>query len=225
MRNSWADLVENAASGNAGTSDGSGASASTRKSSYVPPHLRNKPLSAEAPAPFCFLIISGIIKGSFPERPRGGRTVYPLALILSPTRELSMQIHDEAKKFSSQTGVRVVGAYGGAPMHQQDTSSKMEFHFVIPELETKCSPETNILTLVLSVVKQVLYGRLVDLLERAKVSLQLIRYLALDEADRMLDMGFEPQIRRIVEQMDMPPPGERQTMLFSATFPREIQVC
>lgn len=68
-------------------------------------------------------------------------------------------------------------------------------------------------------------GRLVDLLERARVSLQMIRYLALDEADRMLDMGFEPQIRKIVEQMDMPPPGLRQTMLFSATFPKEIQVC
>ena len=67
-------------------------------------------------------------------------------------------------------------------------------------------------------------GRLVDLLERARVSLQMIRYLALDEADRMLDMGFEPQIRKIVEQMDMPPPGVRQTMLFSATFPKEIQV-
>lgn len=67
-------------------------------------------------------------------------------------------------------------------------------------------------------------GRLVDLLERARVSLQMIRYLALDEADRMLDMGFEPQIRKIVEQMDMPPPGMRQTMLFSATFPKEIQV-
>lgn len=67
-------------------------------------------------------------------------------------------------------------------------------------------------------------GRLVDLLERARVSLQHIRYLALDEADRMLDMGFEPQIRRIVEQMDMPPRGQRQTMLFSATFPKEIQV-
>ncbi|CAL9075270.1 unnamed protein product [Musa acuminata var. zebrina] len=66
-------------------------------------------------------------------------------------------------------------------------------------------------------------GRLVDLLERARVSLQSIRYLALDEADRMLDMGFEPQIRRIVEQMDMPARGQRQTMLFSATFPSEIQ--
>lgn len=67
-------------------------------------------------------------------------------------------------------------------------------------------------------------GRLVDLLERARVSLQMIRYLALDEADRMLDMGFEPQIRKIVEQTDMPSRGVRQTMLFSATFPREIQV-
>lgn len=67
-------------------------------------------------------------------------------------------------------------------------------------------------------------GRLVDLLERARVSLEMIRYLALDEADRMLDMGFEPQIRKIVEQMDMPQRGLRQTMLFSATFPKEIQV-
>lgn len=67
-------------------------------------------------------------------------------------------------------------------------------------------------------------GRLVDMIERGKISLKLVRYLALDEADRMLDMGFEPQIRKIVQQMDMPPPGSRQTMLFSATFPTEIQV-
>ncbi|KAK4392392.1 DEAD-box ATP-dependent RNA helicase 37 [Sesamum angolense] len=151
-------------------------------------------------AAFCFPIISGIMRGHFPQRPRGVRTVFPLGLILSPTRELSIQIHEEARKFSYQTGVRVVVAYGGAPINQQ-----------LRELERG----VDILVAT--------PGRLVDLLERAKVSLQMIRYLALDEADRMLDMGFEPQIRKIVEQMDMPPRGERQTVLFSATFPKEIQ--
>lgn len=151
-------------------------------------------------AAFCFPIISGIMTGPMAQRPRGSRTVFPLALILSPTRELSCQIHEEAKKFSYQTGVRVVVAYGGAPINQQlrDLERGVDILVATP-------------------------GRLVDLLERARVSLQLIRYLALDEADRMLDMGFEPQIRKIVEQMDMPPRGVRQTMLFSATFPKEIQ--
>eukprot|EP00262_Sarcandra_glabra_P012176 TRINITY_DN3086_c0_g3_i1.p1 TRINITY_DN3086_c0_g3~~TRINITY_DN3086_c0_g3_i1.p1 ORF type:complete len:615 (+),score=98.90 TRINITY_DN3086_c0_g3_i1:384-2228(+) len=151
-------------------------------------------------AAFCFPIISGIMNGQFSQRPRGARTVYPLALILSPTRELSCQIHEEARKFAYQTGVKVVVAYGGAPINQQ-----------LRELERG----VDILVAT--------PGRLVDLLERARVSLQMIRYLALDEADRMLDMGFEPQIRKIVEQMDMPPRGVRQTMLFSATFPKEIQ--
>ncbi|PKI43163.1 hypothetical protein CRG98_036469 [Punica granatum] len=153
-------------------------------------------------AAFCFPIISGIMRGGQPVQrpPRGARTVYPLALILSPTRELSNQIHEEARKFAYQTGVRVVVAYGGAPINQQ-----------LRELERG----VDILVAT--------PGRLVDLLERARVSLQMIRYLTLDEADRMLDMGFEPQIRKIVEQMDMPPAGERQTMLFSATFPKEIQ--
>ncbi|KAL6654898.1 hypothetical protein ACP70R_008363 [Stipagrostis hirtigluma subsp. patula] len=153
-------------------------------------------------AAFCFPIISGILRGPPAQRPqRGGmRTAYPLALILSPTRELSSQIHEEARKFSYQTGVRVVVAYGGAPISHQlrDLERGVDILVATP-------------------------GRLVDLLERARVSLQSIRYLALDEADRMLDMGFEPQVRRIVEQMDMPPPGVRQTMLFSATFPKEIQ--
>ncbi|XP_011089120.1 DEAD-box ATP-dependent RNA helicase 37 [Sesamum indicum] len=153
-------------------------------------------------AAFCFPIISGIMKSSQSalRPPRMPRMAFPLALILSPTRELSLQIHEEARKFAYQTGVRVVVAYGGAPINLQ-----------LRELERG----VDILVAT--------PGRLVDLLERARVSLQLIRYLALDEADRMLDMGFEPQIRRIVQQMDMPPPGLRQTMLFSATFPKEIQ--
>lgn len=67
-------------------------------------------------------------------------------------------------------------------------------------------------------------GRLVDMIERERVSLEKIKFLALDEADRMLDMGFEHQIRKIVEQMHMPKPGVRQTLLFSATFPDDIQV-
>ncbi|CAA6667288.1 unnamed protein product [Spirodela intermedia] len=138
-------------------------------------------------AAFCFPVICGIMKGPPTQRPRGVRTAYPLALILSPTRELSVQIHEEARKFSYQTGVRVVVAYGGAPIHQQ-----------LRELERG----VDILVAT--------PGRLVDLLERARVSLQMIRYLCLDEADRMLDMGFEPQIRKI-------------TMMFSATFPKEIQ--
>ncbi|KAH7859703.1 hypothetical protein Vadar_004547 [Vaccinium darrowii] len=150
-------------------------------------------------AAFCFPIISGIMTGQFSQRPRG-RVAFPLALILSPTRELSVQIHEEARKFAYQTGVKVVVAYGGAPINQQlrDLERGVDILVATP-------------------------GRLVDLLERARVSLEMIKYLALDEADRMLDMGFEPQIRKIVEQMDMPPPGVRQTLLFSATFPKEIQ--
>ena len=67
-------------------------------------------------------------------------------------------------------------------------------------------------------------GRLVDLIERAKVALHFIQMLILDEADRMLDMGFEPQIRRIVLQEGMPDAKEgRQTLMFSATFPKQIQ--
>ena len=72
-------------------------------------------------------------------------------------------------------------------------------------------------------------GRLVDMLERNRVSLSMIQFLIFDEADRMLDMGFEPQIRQILEQYDMTGNGHnsgevrRQTSMFSATFPKEIQ--
>lgn len=149
-------------------------------------------------AAFCFPIICGILRNQLS---RGGaRLACPTALILSPTRELSCQIHEEAKKFSYKTGLKVVVAYGGAPISQQFRNLERGVDILV------ATP-----------------GRLVDMIERARVSLRMIKYLALDEADRMLDMGFEPQIRKIVEQMDMPPPGARQTMLFSATFPNEIQ--
>ncbi|KAK6945079.1 DEAD/DEAH box helicase domain [Dillenia turbinata] len=155
-------------------------------------------------AAFCFPIISGILRSKQPNSDMGlfsgSRIAHPLALILSPTRELSCQIHEEAKKFAYQTGVKVAVAYGGAPISQQ-----------LRNLE--CGVDILVAT----------PGRLVDMIERARVSLSSIKFLALDEADRMLDMGFEPQIRRIVEQMDMPSPGVRQTMLFSATFPDVIQ--
>ncbi|CAN1772663.1 DEAD-box ATP-dependent RNA helicase 37 [Linum perenne] len=173
-------------------------------------------------AAFCFPVINGIMRDTHVQRPRAPRTAFPLALILSPTRELSSQIHDEAKKFAYQTGVRVVVAYGGAPImtqvcHDMNIPSLLCSITVSFLLEQLRELERGVDILVATP------GRLVDLLERARVSLQMIRYLALDEADRMLDMGFEPQIRKIVEQVDMPPSGRRQTMLFSATFPKEIQ--
>jgi len=150
-------------------------------------------------AAFCFPMIAGLSKAGY--QPTGrNRKAYPAALVLAPTRELTIQIYEEARKFSYQTGLRPVVAYGGAPVTGQ-----------LREMERGCD------FLVATP------GRLSDLIERARVSLEQIRYLALDEADRMLDMGFEPQIRRIVEGEDMPGPGQRQTMLFSATFPKEIQ--
>ncbi|GLT76725.1 hypothetical protein SLA2020_483680 [Shorea laevis] len=156
-------------------------------------------------AAFCFPIICGVLKDRVlparGDRGRGGRMMAcPLALILAPTRELSCQIHEEAKKFAYQTGAKIVVAYGGAPIAHQLHNLERGVDILV------ATP-----------------GRLVDMIERGRVSLRMIKYLALDEADRMLDMGFEPQIRKIVEQMDMPPPGRRQTMLFSATFPNEIQ--
>ncbi|KAH8926085.1 DEAD-domain-containing protein [Atractiella rhizophila] len=129
------------------------------------------------------------------------RKAYPTALILAPTRELVSQIHDEAKKFAYRSWVRPAVVYGGADIGQQ-----------IRQLDHGCD--------LLSATP----GRLVDLMERGRISLANIKYLVLDEADRMLDMGFEPQIRRIVEGEDMPGVMDRQTLMFSATFPRDIQM-
>ncbi|KAJ1921919.1 ATP-dependent RNA helicase ded1 [Mycoemilia scoparia] len=129
------------------------------------------------------------------------RKATPIALILSPTRELTSQIYEEARKFCYRSWVRPCVVYGGADIGQQ-----------IRQMNHGCD---------LLVATP---GRLVDLLERGRITLEHIRYLVLDEADRMLDMGFEPQIRRIVESENMPGVGARQTLMFSATFPRDIQM-
>ncbi|PWN43328.1 DEAD-domain-containing protein [Ceraceosorus guamensis] len=139
-----------------------------------------------------------------PEMANGGfgrRKAFPTTLILAPTRELVSQIHDEARKFTYRSWVKPAVVYGGADIGSQ-----------LRQIERGCD--------LLSATP----GRLVDLIERGRISLANVRFLVLDEADRMLDMGFEPQIRRIVEGEDMPGVMERQTLMFSATFPRDIQI-
>ncbi|XP_018584887.1 putative ATP-dependent RNA helicase an3 isoform X2 [Scleropages formosus] len=131
----------------------------------------------------------------------GRRKQYPISLVLAPTRELALQIYDEARKFAYRSRVRPCVVYGGADIGQQIRDLEKGCHLLV------ATP-----------------GRLVDMMERGKIGLDCCNYLVLDEADRMLDMGFEPQIRRIVEQDTMPPKGLRQTMMFSATFPKEIQI-
>jgi ATP-dependent RNA helicase DDX3X len=129
------------------------------------------------------------------------RKAYPTSLILAPTRELVSQIYEESRKFAYRSWVRPCVVYGGADIGSQ-----------LRQIERGCD---------LLVATP---GRLVDLIERGRISLCNIKYLVLDEADRMLDMGFEPQIRRIVEGEDMPSVADRQTLMFSATFPRDIQM-
>ncbi|KAF9193782.1 DEAD-box ATP-dependent RNA helicase [Haplosporangium sp. Z 11] len=154
---------------------------------------------------FLFPILSELFKrgpAPLPEQAGMGRArkAYPSTLILAPTRELASQIWEESRKFSYRSWVRSCVVYGGADIGQQ-----------LRTIDRGC----DMLTAT--------PGRLVDLIERGRVSLANVQYLVLDEADRMLDMGFEPQIRRLVEKEDMPGVNERHTLMFSATFPRDIQ--
>mmetsp|Transcript_27458 Transcript_27458/g.50669 ORF Transcript_27458/g.50669 Transcript_27458/m.50669 type:complete len:657 (-) Transcript_27458:79-2049(-) len=149
-------------------------------------------------AAFCFPILASMIMHNFP--PKREANAQPYVLILAPTRELSTQIYNECRKFSFKTDFRSVVVYGGSSVGAQ-----------LRDLSRGCD------------VLVATPGRLNDLIERGRVYLNNIHYLCLDEADRMLDMGFVPQIRKIVLESGMPPPGQRQTLLFSATFPREIQ--
>ena len=120
----------------------------------------------------------------------------PIVLVLAPTRELAIQIQQEANKFGSSSRIKNTCLYGGAPKGPQirDLQKGVEIVIATP-------------------------GRLIDLIEAGKTNLRRVTYLVLDEADRMLDMGFEPQLRKIVDQIR----PDRQTLMWSATWPKEVK--
>ncbi|XP_071915908.1 ATP-dependent RNA helicase-like protein DB10 [Coffea arabica] len=120
----------------------------------------------------------------------------PTVLVLSPTRELATQIQDEAIKFGKSSRISCTCLYGGAPKGPQLKEIDRGVDVVV------ATP-----------------GRLNDILEMRRVSLDQVSYLVLDEADRMLDMGFEPQIRKIVKEV----PTRRQTLMYTATWPKEVR--
>ena len=124
--------------------------------------------------------------------PRAG----PTLLVLAPTRELAVQIKDEADKFGRSSRIANTCLYGGAPKGGQLRDIRNGVHIAI------ATP-----------------GRLNDFLESRQVALHQVTYLVLDEADRMLDMGFEPQILKIMAHL----PPHRQTLFYSATWPKEVR--
>ena len=120
----------------------------------------------------------------------------PIVLILTPTRELAQQIQEVAITFSQGERIRNTCVYGGAPNGPQirDLERGVEICVAMP-------------------------GRLIDFLEMGKINLKRCSYLVLDKADRMLDMGFEPQIRKIIEQIR----PDRQTLMWSATWCKDVR--
>ncbi|MEK7665381.1 MAG: DEAD/DEAH box helicase [Patescibacteria group bacterium] len=116
-------------------------------------------------------------------------------LILLPTRELALQVEETIRKFGARFAIRTAVLIGGASMNMQLQALKKQ-------------PQVLVAT----------PGRLIDHMEHNSVHLNEVRILVLDEADRMLDMGFAPQLNRILDAI----PRQRQTMLFSATMPAEI---
>jgi len=117
-------------------------------------------------------------------------------LIMAPTRELAIQIQEEANRFGKSSKIKNTCCYGGQPKHQQAQDLRDGVEIVI------ATP-----------------GRMIDFLDSGVTNLKRVTYLVLDEADRMLDMGFEPQIRKITSQCR----PDRQTLMWSATWPREVQ--
>jgi ATP-dependent RNA helicase DDX5/DBP2 len=119
----------------------------------------------------------------------------PIGLVLVPTRELANQIEKHALQFLPKS-LRVLSCFGGSPRGSQRAGLRKGCELVIS------TP-----------------GRLIDFIETGATNLFRVSFLVLDEADRMLDMGFEPQIRTIISQIR----PDRQTLMLSATWPKEVQ--
>lgn len=139
-----------------------------------------------------YLIPAFILLRQRHNNPQNGPTV----LVLAPTRELATQIQDEAIKFGRSSRVSCTCLYGGAPKGPQ-----------LKELDRGAD------------IVVATPGRLNDILEMKKINFAQVSLLVLDEADRMLDMGFEPQIRKIVNEI----PPRRQTLMYTATWPKEVR--
>lgn len=123
----------------------------------------------------------------------------PLSIVMTPTRELCMQIGKDIKKFSKSLGLRAVCVYGGTGISEQIAELKRGAEIIV------CTP-----------------GRMIDMLAANSgrvTNLRRVTYVVLDEADRMFDMGFEPQVLRIIDNVR----PDRQTVMFSATFPRQME--
>ncbi|XP_049286817.1 ATP-dependent RNA helicase vasa [Anopheles funestus] len=128
------------------------------------------------------------------------RTRNPYIVIVAPTRELAIQIHEEGRKFAHGTKLKVCVSYGGTAVHHQLQLMRGGCHILVG------TP-----------------GRLLDFIDREHLTLENVKFMVLDEADRMLDMGFLPSIEKVMGHATMPNKQNRQTLMFSATFPSEIQ--
>ena len=167
----------------------------------LPPALNGKDLVARAltgtgkTAVFVIAIFCRLLADKKKWPPVG----HPRALIIAPTRELVIQIAKDGKKLGNFSPLNIVAVYGGADYRkQQDMLEKRRCDIIV------ATP-----------------GRLLDFVRQKKIILDKCTILSIDEADRMLDMGFIPDVRRIISHL--PDRGERQTMLFSATITDDVR--
>ncbi|KAL7074325.1 hypothetical protein ACQ4LE_006211 [Meloidogyne hapla] len=148
---------------------------------------------------FLIPIIQKILSDPSSKR-QSSEIAVPFALVLSPTRELCLQIYDQCRKFANGTFIKVTRAYG-------------QFNFGVSLGQLKEGCDILIATT----------GRLLHLIKDKYIDLSELKYFVLDEADRMLESNFLTSIREILESPNFPPKEKRQTMIFSATFPPEIE--